>query len=76
MPVEKIALKIKEAERRNKKIAMFHFQALIHSDEFRGDGAVQFCRDVGVRDSFANEFRKMLSLSQMIKDEVYILKKA
>jgi hypothetical protein len=75
MPVEMIASKITEAERRNKKIAMFHFQTLIHADEFRGVDAIQFCRDVGVRDSFATEFRKMLSLSQMIKDEGYIIKK-
>ncbi len=76
MPVEKIALKIKEAKRRNKKVVMFHFQALIHADEFKGVDAIQFCRDVGMRDSFATEFRKMLSLSQMIKEEGYILKKA
>ena len=75
MPVEMIASKIKEAERRNRKIAMFHFQALIHADEFRGVDAVQFCRDVGVRDSFATEFRKMLSLAQTIKDEGYVIKK-
>jgi hypothetical protein len=76
MPVKEIALKIKEAEKRNKKIAMFHFQSLIHADEFKGVDAVKFCRDVGMRDSFATEFRKMLSLSQMIKDEGFILKKA
>jgi len=75
MPIEEIALKIKEAARQNRKIAMFHLQSLIPADEFRGVDAVQFCRDVGVRDSFATEFRKMLSLSQMIKDEGYILKK-
>jgi len=76
MPIKEIALKIKAAERQNKKIAMFHFQSLIHAEEFRGVDAVQFCRDVGVRDSFATEFRKMLSLSQVIKDEGYILKKS
>ena len=76
MPIEKIALKIKEAEKRKKKIAMFHFQSLIHADEFKDVDAVQFCREIGMRDSFATEFRKMLSLSQIIKDEGYILKKA
>ena len=57
MSVEKIAKKIKEAERKNKKIAMFHFQALLYAEEFRGVDAVQFCKDVGMRDSFATEFR-------------------
>ena len=76
MPVERIASKIIEAERQNRKIAMFHFQTLIHADEFRGVDAIQFCRDVGMRDSFATEFRKMMSLAQMIKDEGYVLKKA
>jgi len=73
MPIEMIASKIKEGERLKRKIAVFHFQVLIHADEFRDVDAVQFCRDVGVRDSFATEFQKMLSLAQMIKDEGYVI---
>ena len=73
MPVDKIAAKIKEAELKNKKIAMFHFQSLINADEFKGVDAVQFCHDVGVPASYATEFRKMISLAQMIKDEGYQL---
>ncbi|MBN1972675.1 MAG: hypothetical protein JW787_03495 [Sedimentisphaerales bacterium] len=75
MTTEEIALKIEEAGKRNKKTTMFHFLSLFYADEFREYDAVQFCRDVGMRDSFATEFRKMFSLSQMIKDEGYIIKK-
>lgn len=75
MTVRKIVKEIKEAEKGKKKIAMFHFQTLIHADEFQGVDAIQFCRDVGMRDSFATEFRKMIKLSQIIKEEGYILKK-
>lgn len=73
MPVDKIATKIKEAELKKNKIAMFHFQTLIHADEFKRVDAIQFCNDVGVPVSYATEFRKMISLSQMIKHEGYQL---
>ena len=76
MSVEKIALKIKEAESEKNKTAMFHFQTLIHADEYRNLDAIQYCRDVGMRDSFATEVRKMRKLSQMIKDQGYVLRKA
>ncbi len=75
MKVEKIALKIKEAERENKKTVMFHFQTLIHADEFRAVDAIQYCRDVGMNDSFATEVRKIINLSQMIRDQGYVLRK-
>lgn len=75
MTIKKIAEKIKEAEIKKQKIAMFHFQALIHAEKFQGVDATQFCRDVGIRDSFATEFRKMMSLAQIIKEEGYVLKK-
>ena len=68
MSVNEIAEKIKEAEKRNKKIAMFHFQSLINAKEFQGVDATQFCRDVGMRDSFATEFRKMISLARIMNE--------
>lgn len=73
--IEKIKLKIREAEKRKRKIAMFHFQSLINVDEFKGVDAVQFCRDVGMKDSFATEFRKMIKLSQILTEEGYTLQK-
>ena len=73
MLTEKIAKKIKEAKKNKKKIAMFHFQSLIHVDEFNEVDPTQFCRDVGMRDSFATEFRKMKKLSEIIKEEGYVL---
>ena len=76
MSVEEIALKIKEAEKESNKTVMFHFQTLIHADEFRGVDAGQYCRDIGMSESFAAEFRKMIKLSQMIKDQGYVLIKA
>jgi hypothetical protein len=74
MPVEMIATRIKEAQSQKKKVAMFHYQILMHADELRGVNAIQFCRDVGMQDSFATEFKKMLKLAEMIKDEGYVIK--
>ena len=76
MLLKSIASRIKEAERQNKKTAMFHFQILIHAEELRGENALEFCREVGMKDSFATDFKKLMSLSQMMKDEGYVLRKA
>ena len=75
MPIQKIISKIKEAEQKNQKIAMFHLQSLIHAEELQGVDPVQFCKDVGMKESFATEFRKMMSLSKVLKDEGYALMK-
>ena len=76
MVLKSIASRIKEAERQNKKTAMFHFQILIHADKLRGENALKFCREVGMKDSFVTDFKKLMSLSQMMKDEGYVLRKA
>ena len=75
MRIKSIASRIKEAERQNKKVAMLHFQILINADELRGFNAVKFCKEVGVKESYNADFNKILNLSQMIKEEGYVIKK-
>lgn len=54
--------------REGKKIAMFHYQVLIHAEELEGVDPVEFCKEIGVPETYATEFRKMLSLGSLMKD--------
>jgi len=69
MIVKSIEEAVHNAERDNKKIAMFHYQILIHADELKGMDAIQFCQEIKVPISYATEFRKMLSLAALMKEK-------
>lgn len=69
MIVKSIAEAVHKAERENKKIAMFHYQILIHADELRGMDVIQFCKEIEVPESYATEYRKMLSLAALMKEQ-------
>lgn len=64
-----IAAKVRDAALNHKKIAMFHYQVLINADDFQGLDPVDFCKDIDVPKSYATEFRKMLSLAKLMKEE-------
>lgn len=64
---EEIERQIILAEKNKCKIAMFHYQVLTHADKLLEEDPVHFCREVGVNDSYAIEFGKMLRLSKMMK---------
>ena len=64
---EEIARLIRQAERDGNKIAMFHYQVLINANELADVDAHDFCHRVGMKDSFATEFRKMLALAKLMK---------
>lgn len=67
--ITQMAKKIREAERGGQKIAMFHYLVLKNAEKLKGLDAVAFCRDVGVRESYATEFRKMISLAKLMKEQ-------
>lgn len=64
---DEIARQINQAAERKCKIAMFHYQVLVNADKLMDEDPVNFCRIVGLGDSFATEFRKMIKLSKMMK---------
>jgi hypothetical protein len=76
MIAKEIAETIQEAEREGKKVAMFHYQILIHADDLRGVNALDFCKEIKVPESFATEFRKMLSLAEIMKEQGAVIKTA
>jgi hypothetical protein len=63
-----IANKIQEAAERNQKVAMLHFQVLVHASDLADVNPVDFCMRVGINKAYATEFRKMLSLANLMND--------
>lgn len=67
--VDEIRTAVHSAAAQNQKIAMFHFQVLKHASELEGLDAKAFCREIGVLESYATEFTKMINLARMITDQ-------
>ena len=67
--LEEIARQIRRAERNGQKIAMFHYQVLIHADQLSHMRADDFCQAVGMKDSFKVEFSKMIALAKLMREE-------
>ena len=66
--IHEISSKIQTAEKNKQKLAMFHYQVLVNAKELRELDPVQFCIDIGVPESYAAEFRKMRSLSNLMDE--------
>lgn len=67
--LEKIKRTIEEAAVSGQKIAMFHFQVLMNADVLETIDPKLFCKQVGVPESYATEFRKMLSLARIMRQQ-------
>lgn len=64
--IQKIAKDIEDASAIKNRSAMFHCAVLVHADELRGIDPHEFCKEVGVADSYATEFHKMLKVAEML----------
>lgn len=67
--IEQIKAAIHHAAENNQKTAMFHFQVLTHADELSGIDPVGFCREVSISEKYATEFRKMIALARLMKEQ-------
>jgi len=52
----------------NQKIAMFHFQVLKNAKELQALNAKAFCTEIGVPQTYATEFTKMISLARLMSE--------
>lgn len=66
--IREISEKVKNAAHRHQKIAMFHLMVLLHADELKDYDAEGFCAEIGVRKSYAIEFRKMIALREVMRE--------
>ena len=66
---EEIAKQVRQAALHNSKIGMFHFQVLKNASSLAGVDGVAFCKAIGVPESYAIEFRKMLKLAEIMQQQ-------
>lgn len=67
--IEEIKRAVEEATASGQKIAMFHFQVLKNADTLETTDPKLFCKQVGAPASYATEFRKMLSLARVMRQQ-------
>ena len=65
--IPEIRKRIETASGTRDKVATFHFSVLTHAVELRGVDPVEFCRAVGMEDTYKAEFHKMMKLAEFIK---------
>ncbi|NVN92478.1 MAG: hypothetical protein HXX11_18030 [Desulfuromonadales bacterium] len=71
--IEEITRKIRVAADTGQKIAMFHYLVLVNAEKLKGFDAITFCKDVGVPETYATEFRKMIGLAKLMKEQGTII---
>ncbi len=67
--IERIKEAIHRAESTSQKVAMLHFQVLKNADELAGFDPRGFCREVSISEKYATEFRKMIALARLMKEQ-------
>ena len=70
-----LALKIREeiekASESDERTAMFHFQIFLNASELQDVSARDFCKALGMHETFKTEYTKMLNLRKMLTKQGY-----
>ena len=66
---DRIREAIEAAARDEQKMAMFHYQVLSNAKSLDPADADEFCRAVGVPLTYKTEFRKMLNLARVMREQ-------
>lgn len=64
---EEIAKQIASATHDGNKTAMFHLQVLKNAHHLAGVEPLEFCRQVGAKDSYVTEFHKMIKVAKLME---------
>lgn len=67
--IEQIKSAVNRAVESNQKIAMFHYQVLKNADDLKGIDPKAFCKEISVSETYATEFRKMIALARLMKEQ-------
>jgi hypothetical protein len=67
--IEQIKNAVHHAVENHQKIAMFHYQVLKNADELEGIDPQGFCKEISVSTTYATEFRKMIALARLMKEQ-------
>jgi hypothetical protein len=73
--VESIKLALQRAAEERNKVATFHSLVLINADRLKHLDAHEFCKNVGVTDTFHIEFKKMIATAQILSQLGYSIQK-
>lgn len=71
-----IKRRIDEGEATGRKVVSFLLQALIHADTLKSEKGREVCKELGMKPSFATEFCKMRTMSQLMKEEGLIISRS
>ncbi len=71
--IEQIKAAVHGAAAKKQKLAMFHFQVLKNADDLADLNPKGFCKEVSVQDTWATEFRQMLALARLMKEQGFKL---
>ena len=63
---EEIAKRIADGYDNRNMTAVFHFQVLKNAHLLTGVDPVEFCRIVGVKDSYQTEYRSMMAVAKLM----------
>ena len=66
---DEIARQIRLAEANGRKVAMFHYQVLKNARMLDKEDPIEFCHAVGMNESYAIEFRKMINLARLMEEK-------
>ena len=67
--IEQIKAAVHGAAATNQKVAMLHFQVLKNADDLEGADPKAFCKEISVSEKYATEFRKMIALARLMKEQ-------
>jgi hypothetical protein len=67
--IEQIKSAIRGAAIKKQKLAMFHLQVLKNADDLAGLNPKDFCKEVLVPESWATEFRQMIALARVMREQ-------
>ena len=66
---DQIRQAVHDAALRCEKMAMFHFQVLKFATALDRVDPASFCRTIGVPEAYQTEFRKMLNLARVMREQ-------
>ena len=69
--IEQIRQELDLARPERRLSATFHALVLVNADALRDVDPGDFCRQVGVQEVWAREFRKMLAAAGVLRDKGY-----
>ena len=67
--IQEIKKAVHDAALGNQKIAMFHFQVLKNAVALESVNPESFCHEIGVPKTYQTEFRKMLGLARIMRQQ-------